>query len=44
MKEHFEKYLKSISKKFSYEETSKTGYRKEFEILPSQNTLMYLIK
>ena len=33
MKNIFENYIHSISKKFSYEETSEMGYRKDFEIL-----------
>ncbi len=33
MKNIFEKYIQSISKKFTYEETSEMGYRTDFEIL-----------
>jgi len=33
MNEIFTKYLKSISSKFSHEETSEIGYRTDFEIL-----------
>ena len=33
MQNIFEKYIKSISSKFSHVETSEMGYRKEFEIL-----------
>jgi predicted helicase len=33
MKNIFEKYIQSITKKFSYEETSEMGYRTDFEIL-----------
>lgn len=33
MKNIFEKYIQSVSKKFSYKETSEMGYRADFEIL-----------
>ncbi len=33
MKNYFDNYIHSISKKFSYEETSEMGYRADFEIL-----------
>lgn len=33
MKFGFENYIKSISKKFSYDETSEMGYRTDFELL-----------
>jgi hypothetical protein len=33
MHEHLEKYLQSISLKYSYQETSEMGYRTDFEIL-----------
>lgn len=33
MKEVFENYLNSVSKKFTHEETSEMGYRTDFEIL-----------
>ena len=34
MKNIFETYLQSISRKFSHKETSEMGYRTDFEILP----------
>ena len=33
MKNFFEKYIQSISSKFSHKETSEMGYRTDFEIL-----------
>ncbi len=33
MKNYFDNYIRSISKKYSYEETSEMGYRADFEIL-----------